>query len=190
MFMRSIIVSLIILFFGSCSQKTDSFLLKRRYNKGYHFQLAGRHHKAEGSTGSKSELPCASHKPSPTVSVCNTTSVVEKELVEPVYVVCANTEKMIPYQSRLIKPLQEFKPSQTVIKENKLIKAIKQRGCSFNPEITGLGVGLSVIMFILLTFVYTLAIMSQNPGMVFGVALVFAAILALLSIATGIMFYN
>ena len=74
--------------------------------------------------------------------------------------------------------------------KNKLIKAIKQRGCSFNPEITGLGVGLSVIMFILLTFVYTLAIMSQNPGMVFGVALVFAAILALLSIATGIMFYN
>ncbi len=190
MFVRIILISIAVLFFASCSRKADAFLLKRRYNKGYHFHVSGKHKKTETNAVCKSESKIVPKKITPVKLISNSVAIEENKMPEPVAVVYANTENVLPFQKPRLKPLQDLQIHEAKNNGRKLVKALRKGGCGYNPEMTNFGGVLAVVMFILLTFVYTLAIMAQNPGMVFGVAVVLAALFALLSLATGIMFYN
>jgi hypothetical protein len=184
--MRFFVSILIVCLLGSCASVNNGFIIKRKYNKGYYINIAS--HKR--STGTKQS------KAAPSELKHETTEIF----------VVDQRQKEFPHpNSQEDKPKQNSQPSYTKnkplscadaspiasrtsdIKENVSEKLSIQIGKQSRMG-EGAQFSLYLILFLILTIIYTFVLVANTPSFPILLAIPIAMIGALLTLLTGVMF--
>lgn len=161
-------------------------LLKRKYNKGYFVQHSS---KPESKKATASKIYNKQAPSAETVSSEKVILVKADTKAEPI------TPALI---HKSLVPSPEKTNTSAVAKStsaqiNKIKVAAQKRsqrkhpsGCFNNGGIDDVTGPLAVIVFILLTILYAVAIMSQSPGANWVVAIALGALFAAITLVTGV----
>jgi hypothetical protein len=182
--LRFLLGFIALIFLGSCASVNNS-IMKRRYNKGFHVDLAsGKRSNPKGSIEQKEKTSLPEE-----VDVV----AVEKQKIETSQEHISTGETTRDPLVRSINSQMDLgsksspqsdlycAAKQTLVKNVTAFKIHKNNYSDFK-------FGLGVILFVILTLVYALAIVLHNPGFPFGLALIVGMIGALLTMLTGRVF--
>ncbi len=183
--MRFLIALFVLVFLGSCASLGKGAFIKRKYNKGYHIDLAS-HKKTESrkNTDLKEEITTSAEREM--VVVEKQESQISQEISsesEPIESPKSSSSNPKPsFQSkgfRQISPLSNV--AQVLIKNVDKVSAQRTNYTDFK-------LGLGIILFIVLTIIYTFTILYRYPEFPFVLAVVVAMLGAALTMLTGATF--
>lgn len=177
--MRFLISLLALIFLGSCVSLGKGVVIKRKYNKGYHIDLASRK-KTEPVTKPETQEN-ASDEPVEVVVVGKQKSetICSSKIAESPKTYSTGSQPHFGSKSfNQASPLGNV--TQTLVKNAEKFKTRN----AYND----LKIGLGVILFVVLTIIYTITILYRYPGFPFLLAVVLAMLGALLTIITGATF--
>jgi hypothetical protein len=181
--MRFFISILIVCLLSSCASINKGVLIKRKYNKGYHIDLA-------------------SHKRTPPLKEDTRSVPVSNEAPEVVIVPKKSNGTIAPpvYETKnettaspgsIVKCALPQKSSGNNAGGFSIKEKLKDQAIRSSKRSKGLSdgqVAVGVIGFIVLTIIYFLAIIIKSPGFPIGLAIIVAMIGALLTLLTGVLF--
>jgi len=170
----------VLILLSSCASVGKGVFIKRKYNKGYHIDLAS-HKQTEPRKRCWLNDKSSSSEEQEVV-------VLEKEKIDPeVQSISTSTETVeqsIPHNYSFQQG--GFAPQKLPVKERVVENVVKLR--TQKNLYNDFKFGLMLVLFVILTIVYTISILFNYPAFPFVLAVVVAMLGALLTLLTGQVF--
>jgi hypothetical protein len=176
----------IVLIVTSCYKGSSGSLIKRKYNKGFFVQHSNKVERKKVVVNAVYYKPSAETEMASTEKVYIAPPIKQSELFEslPVHYSCDSSPE---------KTHTSASSKSTSTQINKIKVAVQKRsqrkhpsGCFNNGGINDVTGPFAVVVFILLTILYAVAIMSQSPGASWIVAIALGALFAAITMVTGV----